>query len=266
MKISYRTHPMLERLEKGSLGTLPVSESDQKFFFYTPNQFTPTWKRYCSEFRKEVNVVSQPFIDALEKAQPKLNGLYQDIMGQDLSDFKQSATYIIGTMTFMIYQRILKGEEAMHMCLYIFRNDGMPICYYCNDPETGMHGWVSNTVGSNTLTPEQGNAFAVSHVVNCAAVYIFKHYAQVETKELPAGQKVKGIDCKYVNDTKLNLTYLNSTWFTNLVKSDGFKVRGHFRLQPKKKDGSWTKELIWIDEFQKTGYTAPARKLKEDRP
>ena len=24
----------------------------------------------------------------------------------------------------------------------------------------------------------------------------------------------------------------------------------HFRLQPKKKDGEWTKELIWINEFK----------------
>jgi hypothetical protein len=28
-----------------------------------------------------------------------------------------------------------------------------------------------------------------------------------------------------------------------------------------KKNGEWTKELIWISEFEKTGYTAPARKI-----
>ena len=54
---------------------------------------------------------------------------------------------------------------------------------------------------------------------------------------------------------------LNSTWFTTLVKSDNFKVRGHFRLQPKKKGGEWTKEIIWVNEFVKSGYTAPAKKL-----
>jgi hypothetical protein len=36
-------------------------------------------------------------------------------------------------------------------------------------------------------------------------------------------------------------------------------VSGHFRLQPKKSNGEWTKELIWIDEFGKTGYTSNAK-------
>jgi len=58
---------------------------------------------------------------------------------------------------------------------------------------------------------------------------------------------------------------LDSKWFTTLVKSDAFHVRGHFRLQPKKKDGEWTKELIWINDFQKEGYTAPARRLQQQQ-
>lgn len=56
---------------------------------------------------------------------------------------------------------------------------------------------------------------------------------------------------------------MDSKWFTNLVKSDGFKVRGHFRFQPKKKDGVWTKELIWINEFEKSGYNREAGVLKQ---
>lgn len=92
-------------------------------------------------------------------------------------------------------------------------------------------------------------------------ILLFLKYAQIETVYLPAGQKVKGINCKYVNDSKFNINHIDSRWFTTLVKSDGFKVRGHFRLQPKKKDGSWTKELIWINDFMKSGYTAPAQKL-----
>jgi hypothetical protein len=88
----------------------------------------------------------------------------------------------------------------------------------------------------------------------------------LEIEELPAGQKIKGIECNYekcVSEIGVPIKIINSLWFTNLVKSDGFKVRGHFRLQPKKKDGEWTKELVWINEFQKTGYTAPARKLSQ---
>ena len=34
----------------------------------------------------------------------------------------------------------------------------------------------------------------------------FKKYAQVETKYLPAASKTKGIDTKYINESKSNIT------------------------------------------------------------
>src|SRR5439155_24057442 len=91
----------------------------------------------------------------------------------------------------------------------------------------------------------------------------FIKYADIEVKVLPPNKTVKDIKCKYVNDTSSNIQFLDSTWFTTLIKSDSFKVREHFRLQPKKKDGEWTKEIIWINEFEKTGYTSPAKKLSK---
>jgi hypothetical protein len=95
------------------------------------------------------------------------------------------------------------------------------------------------------------------------AILNFIKYAEIEVKILPPNKKVKDIKCKYVNETNSNIQFLDSTWFTTLVQSDSFKVRGHFRLQPKKKEGEWTKEIIWINEFEKTGYTSPAKKLSE---
>jgi hypothetical protein len=50
------------------------------------------------------------------------------------------------------------------------------------------------------------------------------------------------------------------TWYTTLVKSDSFKVRGHFRLQPFGSTKAQRK-LIWINEFMKNGYTREAKKL-----
>jgi hypothetical protein len=89
----------------------------------------------------------------------------------------------------------------------------------------------------------------------------FIRYADIQIKNLPAKKRVKDIRCKYVNDTDSNIEFLDSTWFTTLIKSEAFKVRGHFRLQPKKNNNEWIKELTWIKDFLKTGYTAPAKKL-----
>ena len=48
---------------------------------------------------------------------------------------------------------------------------------------------------------------------------------------------------------------MDCTWFTTIVRNECFSVRGHFRLQPQKDNtGNWTKELIYINEFQKHGY------------
>ena len=91
----------------------------------------------------------------------------------------------------------------------------------------------------------------------------FKKYAQVEIVESKARTKIHAHGCKYLNETDLDIEYLDSKWFTSLVNSQGFKVGGHFRLQPKKKDGEWTKELIWINDFEKKGYNRKAGILND---
>jgi hypothetical protein len=92
------------------------------------------------------------------------------------------------------------------------------------------------------------------------AVALFKQYSEIETKTFKGGEKLIYQNEKTFNDTKLPITFLDSKWFTNLVKSDGFAVRGHFRLQPYGIEMK-QKKLIWIEDFMKTGYTAPARKI-----
>jgi len=92
----------------------------------------------------------------------------------------------------------------------------------------------------------------------------FERYAKVEIIESKARTKLHAQGCKYLNETDLDIRYLDSKWFTTLVNSKGFKVGGHFRLQPKKKDGEWTKELIWIDDFEKKGYNRKAGILKTE--
>jgi hypothetical protein len=92
--------------------------------------------------------------------------------------------------------------------------------------------------------------------------HILKKYSQVETKILEPHSKVKAFNCKYYNDTDHQIEIMDSTWFTTLVKSDEFKVRGHFRFQAcgqAFKD----KKLIWIKDFKKEGYTRKARKELE---
>jgi hypothetical protein len=89
------------------------------------------------------------------------------------------------------------------------------------------------------------------------ATELFLHFAEIETKELPPSRQIyDGPVCLYNNKTKLKMNVVDCTWFTNLIKSGEFNVRGHFRLQPYA-DGS--RRLIWINDFKKHGYTRKAR-------
>jgi hypothetical protein len=85
--------------------------------------------------------------------------------------------------------------------------------------------------------------------------YLF--YGDITEKHVKPKSKVAlGSFQSFVNNSKLDITIINSLW-KQRISTDGFKVRGHFRLQPfgieRKK-----RKLIWIEEFEKDGYNRKA--------
>jgi hypothetical protein len=88
---------------------------------------------------------------------------------------------------------------------------------------------------------------------------LFIHFADIETKELqPSRQIWDGPTCLYNNKSKFPIKVIDSAWYTNLISSGAFKVRGHFRLQPCGEKLS-KRKLIWISDFEKDGYTRKAK-------
>lgn len=95
------------------------------------------------------------------------------------------------------------------------------------------------------------------------AVELFLKFADIDVKNLPTNRQIfEGVNCLYNNKSKYPIKIVDSTWFTTLVKSDAFKVRGHFRLQACG-EGMTKRKLVWINDFQKEGYTRQAKKLSE---
>lgn len=88
---------------------------------------------------------------------------------------------------------------------------------------------------------------------------LFINFAEIETKEIQPNRQIwDGPRAVYNNKTKFPITVIDSTWYTNLISSGAFKVRGHFRLQPYGPDLS-KRKLIWINDFEKEGYTRKAK-------
>lgn len=93
-----------------------------------------------------------------------------------------------------------------------------------------------------------------------AELLIFMKTADIEYKTAKGELVGKTKDWKQSVPIDERALFLDASFYTTIIRSEGFGVRGHFRLQPYKKDGEWTKKLIWIKPFNKQGYTRTAKK------
>lgn len=255
MKVSYRTHPVIKIIN--DLGFLATDKFNETFSnpFVNKRVFDGL-KRISEKIQGTVKIISEPFRDALELSYDKIldNKLVFDIVDKVgcMSLKNGHLSYVYDYSNLQDYELFVFNYDML--VFYEKFDFSISLRIVFNDYESDNEYIKKNVCGNDKKT----SAYLLQFLLVSLS---FIEYSEIEIKYLSAGQKIKGIDCKYVNDTKSNVQILDSKWFTTLVKSDAFKVRGHFRLQPKKKDGEWTKEFIWINEFTKEGYTAPARKL-----
>jgi len=93
---------------------------------------------------------------------------------------------------------------------------------------------------------------------------LFKKYAPIETVVVnkKTNRKAKLNGEKHLNDNLFDITVVDSNWFTNIIRTEGFGVRGHFALRACGK-GRIERKLVWISPFKKNGYHREAKKLKE---
>jgi hypothetical protein len=266
MKISYRNYPILEKIQKGKFGEMNVDQLDVDFFY------SPEWQKLYEIFKKntkyflsEINVISEPFQEACKKSGDKLLDLLREMAASKEYDLNYNGTFIeSGGYTYLLKYSYKKETACHFVSLYWFSKNLLEGCYYADDCPDNASIWLSDFYKKSfNLETDAQMVREACDIMSRLIVYkLFKTYAEVETKELLANSVLREVDCKYVNDTQLSITYLDSKWFTNLVKSDAFNVRGHFRLHACGK-GLQDHKLIWISEYTKSGYTAPARMLSQ---
>lgn len=91
--------------------------------------------------------------------------------------------------------------------------------------------------------------------------HLFRRYAPIEEVVSVRERREHGgiPDVK----TSQKIDYYDCSWYTTIVRNEGFSVKGHFRLQPCGK-GKRDHKLIYIHEFQKHGYVRRARLLLDE--
>lgn len=261
MKVSYRNYPILKKLHDKKLGLLPIFEKDKPFMDFAMMGFKRNWEFYTDKFLSEINIISKPFVEASYLASNKLMELWKDIAINDSGDLDCSGTFVCDKWVYMVDYHVRKGSDDNELVFFMFDNTGIPLALYIDSDKYSIHSniWISSCF-SVTKNDKDILTWVQSQFWKILLYRLFKTYAEVETVELKGHSKKRNILCKYVNDTDIDVTFLDSKWFTTLIKSEAFNVRGHFRLQPFG-EGMKKRKLIWISEFEKTGYTAPARKL-----
>jgi hypothetical protein len=259
MRLSYEAIKPLIYLKNKKLGLTDIFENDLIAFSCIKNQAAESFRKNVGNFSSSINIISNPFYEAFGKSKVKLSELLIDILKNDLSDYCVEGTYIFGDYVHMINFDSKKGSDDMKLSYFLFSKDGTILCFV--EEKESFNAWISEYF--HTYGDTQIRLKTSQFISEVSLLSMFKKYADVETKQLQPKQRIKDFGCKYTNDTDFTAMFLDCKWFTNLIKSDSFNVRGHFRLQPKKKDEQWIKELIWINEFKKHGYNSRAKILMQ---
>lgn len=252
--INEKKYPYLKYLSDGIIKQIGVTAE------YTPlndksevNQMYRCWKN--NKFgEEEILMITKPFSEAVDASIKKLLPVV-------LEEINNTDEDIIGTMhlnNLWISYRLAfrKDKDEYERELYIVTDNGLFLAYLVYTKDIQLYRIDENISLNNSLQVLDWFSKFQSLII---AHLIFRKYAEVETKIIiPTNNKPKSGE--YFNKTRCLFTILDSKWFTNLIRTDGFKVRGHFRLQPfKDENKEWAKKLIWIEDFEKHGYTHKAK-------
>lgn len=218
--------------------------SDQKSIFNKVFKVCNPW------FKSNIKYISKPFQRAFEKARVSIAEIITDaVFRMDdaagvlifeenlvLYKLKRNTTDQITFYASIFFKKILVFSGIVLIC-----NDASKekYCYWVSDKFTGYTSVVS--------------LFSIP-----LSYLVFMRFAETETKEMAGNQKVVVGNEKHKNETDLKIRVVGCEWITTIIRTEGFGVSGHFRFQPCGKDGS-DRKLIWINPFQKNGYTRRAQ-------
>lgn len=208
-------------------------------------------------FSERVQFITQPFYSAFKDAQTKITDiLKEEPLGTISGTFLVNAgSGVVKTIFYAIANPEPKNFSAQYIEFSRSKHDDITFC--ASAIQIIDNGDVNYYIADDYEKQHIDHFLLIAEFVLMCG---FLKYCDIETKIIKPQEKYKDTyNIKYFNETKSNIEILDSRWFTEIVRSEGFKVRGHFRLQPYGQ-GMVKKKWIYINSFDKTGYTSPAKK------
>jgi hypothetical protein len=211
-------------------------------------------------FQKKVQYITHSFYDAYDKNRKKT---FEALQSEPLTG-EYSGTFILQPT-----------DGVVKTIFYFFHHESFDYfnCAYMSFTKykdiTALDAVITYRIdGSNewldfkTVLGDPYKKHGIEHgdvIAEFVLMKSFLRYCDIETKVIAPKEKYRKMGVKYFNETKQNIEILDSTWFTNIVRTEGFHVRGHLRLQPYG-PGMAYKKWIYIDDFEKHGYVRKAKK------
>lgn len=209
-------------------------------------------------FKKKIQYISDPFYQAYNR------GAYKMSKVLDSEPISESGTFIsssspseTNTIFYSIHSEGKGDSFKINAVIFFFsketKKDKPSLAIIVQRNDKGFKSFMSEKAAQNGIDE-------MSVIADIFSLILFLKYCDLETKEIKGNSKTNHVGVKYVNNTNNNIQILDSTWFTTIVKSEGFHVRGHFRFQPCGPNMA-ERKLIWVADYDKEGYTRTAKML-----
>lgn len=195
-----------------------------------------------------VEYVSMPFLEGVEKNVKKL---LSSIAGESYFD-------ALGECSgFLIINNYIVSYVIIENC-----------SYFNASHRTTNTGGQQFFFGNHILrdTSDWNNYNELEKCISLAiGVLILKKYGEVETILVGSGvnRRIASTNENIFNKAPFKIKQLDCSWLRNIIRTEGFMVSGHFRLQPYG-EGRSLRKLIYIEPFEKHGYTRTAKKLTDN--
>lgn len=251
MRLNENTYPAYHCLENNLYELLQIDAmfkdvilTDSQKFIDFLNALKYTYKQADSRF-----FITEPFKEAIHTAAPKI---IKD--GKLYNDIPTGCGILFTNNGFTLYLSNPTDKKLKLLCYGFTRDTLTTYGYIDNDFNYG--GCAFNLKDGK---PVNDSKFCVDYLNGILLAVWFIKNCEVDTKIIAPKEKFRDSGVKYFNESKSSFTVLNCNWFTDLIRNTPFLVKGHFRWQVHGEKNT-KRKLIWIDEFEKSGYSRKAQK------
>jgi hypothetical protein len=187
--------------------------------------------------------ITKPFMDAIATAYPKIHE-----GNKHVNDIPNDCGIVFTQNGFSVYLSN-PADKKLKLMVYGFTRNALTTFAYLDNEN--RYGGIA--CGLKDGKPYDDHEFLKDYIDSILTTIYFIHNCETEQRVVAPNQKYRAGGQKYFNESKSDFIVLDCRWFTELVRTTPFHVRGHLRWQVHGQ-GRAKRKLIWIDDFEKSGY------------